>query len=166
MWIIIFGTTGKIVKASPEDILPRSCPTCRGDLVLSHLKRYFTLFFIPLFPTSTVDTFYECRTCKQKYSIGIKQTMAPFTTGIIQTPVTSRSTQGARHKGDQTDFRNPWTSQPFFCSLCGKKHVAGTPRMHCHYCVRSVCVDQYSVMIDAGKKGACPDCGGELESIG
>ena len=72
MCIVIWGSKGKIVKAHPEDILPRSCPQCRGDLVLCHLKKYFSLYYIPICATSTVDTFYECSNCKQTYKTQIK----------------------------------------------------------------------------------------------
>ena len=153
-WIIIFGSRGRIVKASPEDILLSACPSCGGDLVLSHLKKYFHLFFISLFPTSTIDTFYECRRCKQKIRPGIKETFIPFL-----------ATQAARQRGDQRNFNGSWTSRPFFCSLCGKKHPTGTPRMHCQTCVRSICVDQYSAMLKTGRKGVCPDCDSELEPL-
>ena len=80
MWcIVIWGSTVKIVKAHPEDILHGYCPRCQGDLILSHLKRYFTLYSIPICATSTVDTFYECNNCKQSYRTQIKEIKSPST---------------------------------------------------------------------------------------
>jgi len=55
------------------------------------------------------------------------------------------------------------TSSAYYCGICMQKHIAGTPRMQCTSCGRSICVDQYSNMTKVGKKG-CPMCDGKLES--
>ena len=70
--IIIFGTKGRITKSDENDILEKACPGCGEDLVLSDLKKWFTLFFIPIFPFSTVDTFFHCKNCDASYKKDVK----------------------------------------------------------------------------------------------
>ncbi len=65
--MIIFGTKGRITSASGGDILERACPQCGHDLDLSELKKWFTLYFIPVFPYSHIDTFYYCKECEASY---------------------------------------------------------------------------------------------------
>jgi tellurite resistance protein len=69
---MIFGTTGR--KSSVKDELPlhHSCPKCGNNLHLKVYKRWFTFFFIPIFPIDTIDTFYECVQCGSAYSPSIK----------------------------------------------------------------------------------------------
>ena len=67
MFFIVFGTRGRISDSSEADVLQNACPGCSSDLVLSHLKQWFTLFFIPVFPFNTVDTFYHCKNCDSSY---------------------------------------------------------------------------------------------------
>lgn len=65
--MIIFGTKGRITTAKSSDVLTGACPECTKDLDLRDLKKWFTLYFIPLFPYSHVDTFYYCKDCKSSY---------------------------------------------------------------------------------------------------
>ena len=53
---------------------------------------------------------------------------------------------------------------PFYCQLCGERHPAGTPRMQCEECGRSICVDSFSDMTKVGRK-SCPMCGGEMKVL-
>jgi len=69
---IIFGTTGMKTRVSDEAPMINSCPNCSKDLVLKKYKRWFTLFFLPIFPIETIDTFYECSSCKSAYGQHIK----------------------------------------------------------------------------------------------
>ncbi len=70
--LILFGARTRISKSREDDVLKNSCPSCGSDLELSDLKRWFTLYFIPIFPVSHVDTFYKCIKCKQTYKKEIK----------------------------------------------------------------------------------------------
>lgn len=72
---IIFGSRGITSASSQDSILTGSCPNCKNDLVLSDLKRWFTLFFIPVFPFETIDTFYKCNGCEGTYKEEIKQAL-------------------------------------------------------------------------------------------
>ena len=42
------------------------CPKCMSDAPYAHMRvsRYFTLYFIPLFPTSTLGTYVRCGYCR------------------------------------------------------------------------------------------------------
>jgi len=70
--MIIAGWKTRVSRASPREVLPGACPGCRSDLILSDLKKWFTLYFIPLFPFSHVDTFFHCKTCKSSYKQSIR----------------------------------------------------------------------------------------------
>jgi len=71
--LILFGARTRISKSSEDDVLKNACPGCGSDLELSDLKRWFTLYFIPIIPVSHIDTFYRCVKCKQTYKKEIKQ---------------------------------------------------------------------------------------------
>lgn len=60
--MIIYGTRGKEVVEHYGDL---DCPVCRKQTPCAHkaIKRYFTLYFIPLFPVGTVSTWVECNQC-------------------------------------------------------------------------------------------------------
>jgi len=77
--LIIFGTTGLKTKVKDEDALINSCPNCSGDLFMKKYTRWFTLFFIPVFPINTLDSFYECSSCNNAYAIKIKSILSETT---------------------------------------------------------------------------------------
>lgn len=68
--MIIFGTRGR--ESEGEEILEKSCPSCQKDLQETYLKNWFTLYFIPVFPFQTVETFFKCNGCSQTYKESIK----------------------------------------------------------------------------------------------
>lgn len=70
--MIIWGYRTRITASSKDDVLEKSCPNCGSDLVLSDLKRWFTLYFIPIFPISTIETLYHCKNCDSSYKEKIK----------------------------------------------------------------------------------------------
>src|SRR5262245_11435130 len=49
------------------------CPNCRDQRAYTRKKvvRYFTLFFIPLFPLGTLSEYIECQLCRRTYQPGI-----------------------------------------------------------------------------------------------
>ncbi|MFW9853524.1 MAG: PHD finger domain-containing protein [Candidatus Thorarchaeota archaeon] len=53
---------------------------------------------------------------------------------------------------------------PFYCQLCGVKHIAGTPRMQCDNCGRYVCVEAFAESAKVGRV-VCPMCDGRLVPI-
>ena len=56
------------------------CPQCGADRHYAHksMRRWFTLFFIPLIPLKTLGEFVECETCHSKYK-----------TSVLSTPTTA-----------------------------------------------------------------------------
>jgi uncharacterized membrane protein YebE (DUF533 family) len=72
---IIFGTMGIKNRVSDEAPLTGQCPNCTGNLHLKRYKRWFTLFFIPIFPFETIDTFYECDKCNNAYAERIREVL-------------------------------------------------------------------------------------------
>ena len=77
--LIIFGTTGLKTKVKDEEPLINSCPNCSGDLQMKKHTRWFTLFFIPIFPVNTLDSFYECNSCSSAYATKIKTILTETT---------------------------------------------------------------------------------------
>lgn len=73
--ILIFGTRGRITTSNERDRLAKACPNCKSDLELKELKKWFTLFFIPVFPFSTLDTFYQCNGCESSYKKSARQAL-------------------------------------------------------------------------------------------
>lgn len=64
--MIVYGYRNKEVEKGTGIF---ACPHCREQRVFKHKKiiRYFTLFFIKLFPLGTVNEFIECQVCKNYY---------------------------------------------------------------------------------------------------
>jgi tellurite resistance protein len=63
---IIFGTRA---RARPSETYVGYCPSCGGGTSLNmvQVKRWFTLFFIPVFPFSDLGRYVECADCKGTY---------------------------------------------------------------------------------------------------
>lgn len=68
--MIIWGSCGKEKTLARTDFF---CPKCRGDTVGAHVRvsRYFTLYFIPLFPTSTLGEYIRCEDCQGEYNLSV-----------------------------------------------------------------------------------------------
>jgi len=73
--MIIYGTKGRLTDAKPEDLLRDACPNCKGNLRLCDLKKWFTLYFIPLFPYSHIESIYHCKECDSSYKESSKSAL-------------------------------------------------------------------------------------------
>jgi len=64
--MIIFGTR---VRRETIGVKPFYCPTCHTDGACTHeeAKRWFTLFFIPIFPMDKVGEMVTCHACGTQY---------------------------------------------------------------------------------------------------
>jgi zinc-ribbon family len=64
--MIIWGSKGVTKVAGSGEF---HCPSCGTTKPYAHklLKRYFTLYFIPLFPTDTITEYVECEACAGTY---------------------------------------------------------------------------------------------------
>lgn len=49
------------------------CPSCKADrdYITHKWQRYFTLYFIPLFPTEQLGSYLECRGCRGEFNPGV-----------------------------------------------------------------------------------------------
>ncbi|HEV3143230.1 MAG TPA: zinc ribbon domain-containing protein [Gemmataceae bacterium] len=62
MPIIIYGTRGRTKHLEDGEFY---CPQCdaRGDYQLMLVRRWVTIFFVPIFPISGGQVYVECRHC-------------------------------------------------------------------------------------------------------
>ena len=68
--MIIYGYRNKEIEQGTGIF---QCPTCGDQRIYIRKKvvRYFTLFFIPLFPLGTLSEYVECQVCRRTYQPGI-----------------------------------------------------------------------------------------------
>ena len=77
-FIIIFGSRIVSTRERASEIQSR-CPNCGEDdarLIGRARRRWFTLFFIPIFPMETAANarrISQCRECKQMFDVPIEQ---------------------------------------------------------------------------------------------
>lgn len=65
--MIIFGTRGITTTVERGNFL---CPSCsRNSYEHKRVRRFFTLFFIPLIPLDVVGEYIECEYCKGTYDM-------------------------------------------------------------------------------------------------
>ena len=64
--MIIFGTRGVTYSAGSGDFY---CPSCRGQMPYKHkrVRRFFTLYFIPVIPLDLHGEYIECQQCRNTY---------------------------------------------------------------------------------------------------
>jgi len=67
MVFIIVGTKGRISEAHSGTF---TCPNCQGprQYEFKRAERFFTFFFIPLFPIETLGKSVTCKTCNTSYA--------------------------------------------------------------------------------------------------
>jgi hypothetical protein len=68
--MIIYGTRGRESLIGSGQFF---CPQCQSQQSFGHkrISRYFALYFIPLFPISTVGEYIECGTCRGEFSMEV-----------------------------------------------------------------------------------------------
>ena len=64
--MIIFGTRGVTLTKDKGHFY---CPECRSQrqYALKRIRRFFTLYFIPLIPLDKLGDFVECKTCRNSF---------------------------------------------------------------------------------------------------
>ena len=92
------------------------CPTCHASSAYSHQRvaRYFTLYFIPLFPTSTLGEYVRCMRCSSEFK-PVVLTMHPDELEALVRPWQCANCAN----------RNP-AAEPH-CLGCGARHDYGPP---------------------------------------
>jgi hypothetical protein len=70
--MIIWGSTGREKTISKGEFY---CPACRGHAPYLHRKvsRYFTLYFIPLFPMEKLGEYVHCKQCNNQFGPQVLQ---------------------------------------------------------------------------------------------
>ena len=73
MLLILFGTKDRRWVLARGQFI---CPKCEAerDYEAISLREWFTLFFIPIFPTANNEEreeFVECKACKSAYDIDV-----------------------------------------------------------------------------------------------
>jgi len=66
MPVCIYGH--KVRLSNQIRSIPNSCPECRGTIVHGNAKKYFTLYYVPLFPYKDLGSTFQCQRCKKFFS--------------------------------------------------------------------------------------------------
>ncbi|HIF32831.1 MAG TPA: zinc-ribbon domain-containing protein [Planctomycetes bacterium] len=66
--MILYGTTSLTLTGSRGQFY---CPRCSGqsDYKQKDVRRFFTLYFIPLIPLNVIETYLECVGCKGRFAM-------------------------------------------------------------------------------------------------
>ena len=68
--MIIFGTRGVTYSKESSQFY---CPTCSGQAAYKHkrVRRFFTLYFIPVIPMDLLGEYVECQQCGATYQLKV-----------------------------------------------------------------------------------------------
>ena len=86
MLLILFGTKDRRkVEVKGQFI----CPKCgvERDYEAISVREWFTLFFVPIFPTANHEgreTFVECRKCEEVYEVSVLEKSRRASDGVSQ----------------------------------------------------------------------------------
>ena len=69
MAIIIFGTKARVVEEGSASKQSTSCRYCGEFVAMEPVrnKRYFSLFFVPVFPLEKGEAAWRCPNCKKLF---------------------------------------------------------------------------------------------------
>lgn len=106
--MIIFGTRGVTYSAGKGQFF---CPSCRRDEPYDQkrVRRFFTLYFIPLIPLDMLGEYVECSACKGTYKLevlesdpraGSEEAQAEFQRAIKRVMVLMMLADGAVEEGE------------------------------------------------------------------
>jgi tellurite resistance protein len=70
VFLIIFGTRGVTYTTTHGEF---HCPGCDGRHEYHHkrVRRFFTLYFIPVIPLDVLGEYIECQNCKDTYKLNV-----------------------------------------------------------------------------------------------
>jgi tellurite resistance protein len=70
VFLIIFGTRGVTSSVATGKF---NCPSCETKQTYVHkrVRRFFTLYFIPIIPLDTIGEYIECQHCRDTYKPGV-----------------------------------------------------------------------------------------------
>ena len=80
--LILMGSHGRASTVSTGQFY---CPRCQALRPYEHkrLSRYFTLYFIPLFPIEKLGEFVECGVCHTPFDLGVLQPTGPARVAML-----------------------------------------------------------------------------------
>jgi DNA-directed RNA polymerase subunit RPC12/RpoP len=104
--LIIWGSTGRTTKADTGEFY---CPSCRHSSPFTKMKasRWFTLYFIPLFPMENLGEWIVCSHCSGEFDA---------------------------HVADMSSSEIEQAISPWQCASCGNQNAAGEP--YCLKCTK------------------------------
>lgn len=87
------------------------CSKCEVQRPYRHKKlvRYFTLFFIPLFPLGTLSEYVECQVCGRAYTTEVLRAASTTSTPIAETDRYLSPQTNAPKSAGQRNSCLPWT---------------------------------------------------------
>jgi hypothetical protein len=150
MPIIIYGSRGVYSELSSGDF---SCPHCRrgASYRLRQIRRYFTLFFLPIFPIGSGVRFVECDDCGSQFNeevLDYRQAPADDDEALLRAAMDQlkegQSLEAVRDQLAKQDF-DPGQAEAFLVKQCER-----SPRR----CDRGL---RYHPSVTR-----CADCGKEL----
>lgn len=82
VFFIIFGTRGVTYTKARGSF---QCPQCRTLAPYRHrrIRRFFTLYFIPVIPLDLLGEYVECDQCRGTYKMEILQLTSGMTGGPV-----------------------------------------------------------------------------------
>jgi hypothetical protein len=108
--VIIWGSTTKNKVVDQGEFY---CPRCRRSCEYLHrrVQQYFTLYFIPLFPMSTLGQYIECQQCGGTFDLAIRELSARQVESLLQ-PWTCASCQNLNPAAEMRCLRCQATRPP------------------------------------------------------
>ena len=153
--MIIWGSKGKTTDAGMGVFY---CPKCQGkrQYIRKEVGKYFTLYFIPLFRTSILGEYIECRTC-----------LTPFETTVLNYDHIAADNAQKLLRTIQNEIEAGVPLQAIFSGLIGQgadKDTANTIIAMATQGKMKVC--KSCELVYAATLNFCSACGKALEAIG
>ena len=75
--MIIFGTQGVTYSKGKGRF---SCPSCCCTRPYDHkrVRRFFTLYFIPVIPLDQLEEYVECESCRDTFQLSVLGRMSSY----------------------------------------------------------------------------------------
>jgi hypothetical protein len=103
-FVIIWGQQNQIKNLGPG---PGQCRRCGGGIVVREIRRWFTFFFIPMWPVTPPRQFGQCFHCGEMYQSQGPVYRGPAVTGNGPQPVLAMGPDGSMPLGYQSSTRTP-----------------------------------------------------------
>jgi hypothetical protein len=136
MPIIIYGTRGLTSHLQSGEFY---CPGCqaKGDFQLKQVRRWFTLFFIPIFPVSGPQRYVECQHCRGNFHEEVLELKEPspeerFLSKMYDQLLRGSSLESVKKRMIEADFDQREAEQilhqmtkgkTWGCVSCGKRYL-------------------------------------------